>query len=180
MPNWVTNELVITGEKEVLTKFMWSVKEVNEEGKELMLDLDSLLPMPKELLDRPAGDFWADDNWYGWRCIHWGTKSNASDSTRQQGYGTLLYKFFTAWSPPVPWLTTVSKQFTNLKFELEFVDEMMNFRGRYVVINGEEQERESFYDNEVNLTAFCNFDDEDFQEEMKEYWGDDYVPVVPE
>jgi hypothetical protein len=42
---------------------------------------------------------------------------------------SLIYAFETAWSPPIPFLDRVAKQWVNLTFVLEYEEPGMGFKG---------------------------------------------------
>jgi hypothetical protein len=70
-------------------------------------------------------------DWWEWQCQHWGTKWNAcwsslagntTDTRADLGFNT-------AWSPPLPVIVELSKQFPNLTFTLKYWECGMGFRG---------------------------------------------------
>lgn len=103
--------------------------------------------------------------WYNWRVENWGTKWDASfngpfmalgsegadvDATVEAQGSVLtpeiaIYKFDTAWSPPVPWVGSASEQEPDLEFELQFGEPGGDFAGRMRFVAGvtvEEEELE--------------------------------------
>ena len=79
--------------------------------KEGMLDFNTLVPEPPELLESTEEEATLEelrakhghDNWYDWRLANWGTKWNAYDcelDDSQIKQGVLDYRFDTAWGPP--------------------------------------------------------------------------------
>jgi hypothetical protein len=88
--------------------------------------------------------------WWDMRYSQWGTKWDASFNGPFMALGdagadvdacvdaqgsvltpeVAIYKFDTAWSPPVPWLITVAEMEPELEFELHFGEPGNNFAGR--------------------------------------------------
>jgi hypothetical protein len=88
MPNWCSNEVIITGSPKVLTKIDDIISK-NENG----FEMNDFVPMPKHLVDTTsngttdkfvnalAGDTDVEyDNWYDWSIANWGTKCDVSDA----------------------------------------------------------------------------------------------------
>ena len=90
MPNHCQNLLVF--EKRSIAeieKLQWSLLTIGE------LDFDRWIP---EIL--------GNDNWWQWRVDHWGTRSNAYETSiyieeRVDGFHDLEIRFQTAWGPPL-------------------------------------------------------------------------------
>lgn len=57
-------------------------------------------------------------NWHSRHVEKWGTKWDACDITYSLDPELLEYKFLTAWSPPKPWLESVSQKYPMLQFTL--------------------------------------------------------------
>ena len=82
MPNWVDNDLKITGPEAELERFMVECVTMEAEGPRF--DFDKLIPMPTEI--RESTDVGGSDldgkvrfpDWYKWCCANWGNKWNAS------------------------------------------------------------------------------------------------------
>ncbi|MCV0439873.1 MAG: hypothetical protein K5880_14835 [Hydrogenophaga sp.] len=136
MPNHVTNRLSIEGTRERLDAVKAQVA-----GDEQPFDLDQIVPMPADTL---RGNLSLDDqrrnpnNWYDWSCANWGTKWNCYDvSVDVDDEGLLVYRFDTAWSPPLPVLGKLSAMFPDLHFRVEYFDEGWGFAGSTSLVNGE-------------------------------------------
>lgn len=106
------------------------------------------------------------EGWYEWRLAHWGTKWDASfgepflglsagdeadvDVSVESKRATItptvaIYKFDTAWSPPVPVIEAASEQHPELEFTLRFGEPGNDFAGEVRFLAGltlEEQELE--------------------------------------
>jgi hypothetical protein len=151
MPNWCYNKLQVT------PRSNWAESEVNE-LEDMMRDgfsLEKITPTPKELVDKPAPQVSKPSEvalpaWYSWRVKNWGTKwdvlHTSLDSEKDvlfeyagcpHGFDEIQTEFQTAWSPPIAALKTLSTKLTNLIFKLEYIDELMNFKGRAVIQDGE-------------------------------------------
>jgi hypothetical protein len=67
----------------------------------------------------------------GWHAVNWGTKWNACYSKVDNvDENTLLYRFDTAWSPPIRVFAKMVDMFPNLTFTILFGEEGMFFSGR--------------------------------------------------
>ena len=84
MPNWCSNELIVTGDAAAVSAFIRAV-----EDPETPLDFDKIIPKPE-----------SEEDWYTWCNKNWGTKWNADGVTRQAEDGRVAYNFQTAWAPP--------------------------------------------------------------------------------
>jgi len=71
-------------------------------------------------------------DWYDWHCEYWGTKWDTSAQYIEPN----LSLFSTAWSPPIPWMEKVSKDFPEAEFWLAYVESGMEFYGEVFVHNG--------------------------------------------
>ena len=158
MPNWCSNELTISGDKEAISRFVAGVKK--DDSQELML-IESYLPCPEELTVTMSGGF-ADKNspealelaakqksniekyghkdWYDWCCANWGTKWADSETDGGDIYNdgtTVSYSFQSPWSPPEEAFRQISAMFPELTFVLSYEEEGMGFYGATSFFNGE-------------------------------------------
>lgn len=92
------------------------------------------------------------DNWYDWNVRNWGTKWDVSvhdgekypeTELMEESETSLAYRFNTAWSPPLPAIETLSAQYPNVEFDLEFEEET-GWGGNYLFSNGQGTEIESY------------------------------------
>lgn len=60
---------------------------------------------------------------------NWGTKWDIEAELVSDDDEYLEYEFNSAWSPPVPWLEKVAKDFPNLDFNLRYEEEGIGFMG---------------------------------------------------
>jgi hypothetical protein len=88
-------------------------------------------------------------SWYEWNVENWGTKWDCCEvqaAAWEDGDDEWILHFETAWSPPITFLETVSQQYGQLEFHLEYYDEGIMFIGTLVMQNGEQTEaREGQY-----------------------------------
>ena len=135
MPNWCSNTVTITGDKEQIDKFEAFLKE--KEGSDWF---DFFLPTPVELteVDSPNRDeksaeslvekYGASD-WYEWNVSNWGTKWNCSAEDWSRDGDSISFWFDSAWSPP----TGLYEYITQQDFDVEayYLEEGMAFVGRF-------------------------------------------------
>lgn len=143
MPNWCANDLTIKGKPKMLNKLLKTIEttasEVSEARDTTMFDFNKIIPRPES----------ENDNWYNWNTSNWGTKWNAcdvgfiTDGDWSETYdesswesGELIIQFNTAWSPPVPVIEALSKQFPSVKITHKFTEEGMGFYGTYIYRKG--------------------------------------------
>jgi len=131
MPNWCSNQLILTGISQEIFDFNNANLDIEKD-----LDFNNKVPFPE---DR---DF--DKEWHMWRIINWGTKWTAADTIitfnwedlEQTIVKSLIYEFNTAWSPPSKWLLTVSELYPNIEFEHKYCEPNCDFSGITIIQNG--------------------------------------------
>jgi hypothetical protein len=132
MPNWCANKLTVTGSVEEVQAFKakavghppWS----EPEGPPDVLNFHSLVPLPVEVLT--TGTPSNNEAAYQWQLANWGCKWGACDAgIVDECESCLVYAFNTAWSPPIPFIQTVAKQWPGLIFVLEYEESGMGFKG---------------------------------------------------
>jgi hypothetical protein len=144
VPNWCHNTLAVSGPEKALEAFR---DKVEGEGRQQPLTFAAHVPEP--------GSHESYD-WYTWRCNEWGTKWDASFGGAFVAIGAetmdldksaawtgvrrigdeLVYKFETAWSPPLPWLVKASEQEHELEFVIRFAEVGNDFAGEVKVVAG--------------------------------------------
>jgi len=154
MPNHVAQDLWIYGDVVTLNEF----REFAHEGSgdmEYILSANKFIPYPKlykdkdELADeaRKNGDYSIQDGFnsggYAWCCENWGTKwgiysarLTIPKSFSKSKKSTLFYTFQSAWSPAKIIVHAMSKKFPTLKFKLKYYERGMQFKGTYIVEDG--------------------------------------------
>jgi hypothetical protein len=169
MPNWCHNRLQIIGRHNEIDLCLRSIK-----GKNGAFDFNTLIPYPEEYasLDRAAKK-WREDNLdnpddpkklfegpkdgynsggYDWCCEHWGTKWNACDPEVDYIHSEL--HFDTAWGPPWPVLSELSKKFPVLEFRFFFGGIEPGMEGLALFKNGERLFAEAVdYNSEYEISA---------------------------
>ena len=102
MPNWVDNELIISGEN--VNEFI----QFNQDD-ENQLSFEKSVPCPDTVYKGCLGSIerksYGKNNWYDWNIENWGTKWDCNNSTIVTSDQHMVhYDFTTAWSPPLAWL----------------------------------------------------------------------------
>ena len=96
MPNHVSNTLEINVWNRDRENRIEEIKEYlagDDEGRPTVIDFNNLIPEPED----------NNENWYSWRCDNWGTKWNAYEAyIEDESHDHIIYKFDTAWAPPLP------------------------------------------------------------------------------
>lgn len=72
-------------------------------------------------------------NWYGWNIAHWGCKWDANGNgdnileseflSEDHERNELIYRFDTAWSPPIEFMDEMAERFPMCEFTLEYEEE---------------------------------------------------------
>lgn len=162
MPNWCSNHLEITGDKETIARFRSAVS-LDVDGVQRYSILPSLFPVPKELTDTVSG-FFSDpeeqakmqqkyeDNvakygykdWYDWQYDNWGTKWGDCDTELVDDTETSLsFMFESAWGAPDKGIEAISIMFPSLAFILSYEETGMGFVGASAFKAGLSIERHS-------------------------------------
>lgn len=111
------------------------------------------------------------DNWYDWNVRNWGTKWDIAVSWNDEypetelvtdSKDTLVYSFNTAWSPPIPAIEELSRQYPECEITLSYEEET-GWGGEYLFSNGQGTEIEH-YENKcrdcdsLNTMDYCEND----------------------
>lgn len=114
MPNNVTNRVIITGDKKLISDFERKIFINNMVPG--AVDFNSIIPMTD--VDDKKG-------WYDWRISNWGTKWNAYGYTQAIYHNSecLEIGFLTAWTPPHPIVHALSCTYPDLVFAHRWADE---------------------------------------------------------
>lgn len=159
MPNWVNNNLTITGDaarvQEVKNQLASPYERTIQKHGAGGLTVE-VVTVEKNFsfwnITRPEGEDLARYNesllggspspfWYDWNCNNWGTKWDTDAELTEHDSGHLQYVFDTAWSPPVEALVALGKKYDDVHIELEWEEEQgfggaMRFDGGcYEVLN---------------------------------------------
>jgi len=121
MPNWCINVLKVGGSDEELKAFSEKAK-----SNKKLLSFKNFSPPPVEIVSHDS-DILSNEE-YNWRVENWGTKWDLDDTTTiDREENQMIYKFDTAWAPPVGAVRSMSNQFPKLAFRLEAVEPGMAF-----------------------------------------------------
>jgi hypothetical protein len=74
--------------------------------------------------------------WGDWRQEYWGTERPAREVDKERAQNRLQYRFWTAWSPPVPVIRTLAPLFPSVCFDLMYYDYDMLFAGNQILKGG--------------------------------------------
>ena len=171
MPNHCTNELRLTGPKEVLDQFRldasqpakgWSPSD--ESTEPTLLNFQGAAPFPEEGRDDSQG-------WYNWSVENWGTKWNAYDVDTNVTDQGISYDFTTAWSPPLAWLDAASAKYPEIKFMLAYFEGGCDFCGVRIIRDGKVilNHEAPAYDSDT-MVDDCDW----FDQQESTFWDDAY------
>jgi hypothetical protein len=120
MPNYVENDLVVTGDQADLAKFVASVA-----GIDVPITFNAVIPCPEHL---------AGFNDTGWCSANWGTKWDAINPHAWLDEHETQWRcsFETAWEPPLKVVQRMASMWPALSFELNYYEQGMEFRGTWV------------------------------------------------
>ena len=167
MPNWVHNQLKITGSKEAIEKVKTQLsKPYRREIDGTVYECDDVISFWNVV--EPTGEAletYGSAGWYDWNVENWGTKWDCSETVMEDySSGEVAYMFNTAWSPPTPIASTLSKQHPDVEITLSYEEEQ-GWGGTVQAINGEVEELE-FYDipnshaEKVERSDYCCCEDD--------------------
>lgn len=162
MPNWVYNNLSVTGPaKEVqrlkdhvaqpYTAYHYDYQKdetvpTTVEGEFLLWNCVS---PPEEKRDlyfaRANGSEDKTWGWYNWNIRNWGTKWDTSNRCELEEHDKdhLQYRMETAWSPPLEAIAALSKLFPSVYLELSYEEEQ-GWGGTYLFHEGVGSEEETY------------------------------------
>ncbi len=192
MPNWVYNNLSITGNQDQLNAFVAKAvaphPEKFDEATGLVIYTDkpefsfwNFVAPPKEAVD--SGEYfgvhgWGDTpvNWYNWNNDNWNTKWDAceSDYTDTTG-GSLNISYSTAWSIPEPVMEAMVKQHPELTFDFS-CEEEQGWGAEYLGTDGKLVETKS-WDIPDSHSDYVERDNEDgcacsWQDDEDDWYAD--------
>lgn len=158
MPNWCENVLLVEGDRQAID--VWNQRLRSNKGSPLGL-LSVFVPAKYEQPD--------ESDWYEAHCSSWGTKWDVPFDTVHEEIiesNCNRYLFETAWSPPLPWLESMAKDWPELNFVLFFEEPNMQFMG---VAHLEDGELNVIDRNYPDLPENFNWEDE----ELVNAWYED-------
>jgi len=134
MPNWCSNSITITSNKDNIDKFETFLQEKN--GKEWF---DFFSPCPEELrnVDSPNKNKDADallekyghPDWYSWSIEKWGTKWNCDAQDWNRDDNSISFWFDSAWAPPINLYEKIFEE--DYEVEAYYFKEGMQFVGKF-------------------------------------------------
>jgi hypothetical protein len=139
MPNWCDNTFTVEGAEAVVQRFKQLAKP--QAGQvDSDLSLARLYPIPAGVFQGDVGpeesQRYGKNTWYHWCIKHWGTKWDVQATLRNESPDFLVYRFQSAWSPPVAWLKKVARDFPRLRFTLIYDEPGMGFAGTAIADQG--------------------------------------------
>lgn len=164
MPNWCSNYLIVTGES--IVNFDNQFKKENYIYEQLFITDPQKIPQEEEFIKDPNNpnviyikrlnrEYSFENflpcpeneivNWYNWRCKNWGTKWDLCEMEAEIFEDVCYYRFYTAWTPPLPVIETMSKAYPDLTITLLYDEPGMCFAGKVVVRNSEHIEKYETY-----------------------------------
>ena len=141
MPNWVYNNITITGDSDELEKFSTHIakKPKYTQDNQGAFSFHSFVTLPDEvdpdeyhgINGWKGGEKLGDSeyNWYNWNNANWFTKWDASDpdvhimTNAVSRPTSISLTFSTAWAPPEPVFVAMSTQFPTLTFGVHWEEE---------------------------------------------------------
>jgi hypothetical protein len=108
-------------------------------------DVETYLKQPDRNIPIEEQLKFQGNDWYSWNVRNWGTKWDVAVSNNDEYPETeiveekddhLIYRFDTAWSPPIPAIHNLSLQYPNLTFDLSYEEEQ-GWGGEITFKNGE-------------------------------------------
>lgn len=133
MPNWCSNELRIKGNPKELTKLIKKVQITKSEATDI--HFESLFSCHR-IIPRPLDK---EDDWYNWNVSNWGSKWDLNDVSFNGDVESkeVAYYFESAWSPVVPVVETLAKEFKKLSFTYTFYETGSDYWGEIEYKKGE-------------------------------------------
>lgn len=137
MPNHCFNELRLFGDITEIKRLLKVARTKNAHGDDVLFTFNAFIPMPPNIYRGSIGvvekkHYPGSLNRCGWSIEHWGTKSDCWDVEIY----TQVIRFVTAWTPPVPVIKAISKQFPTLDIEFFAEEPEMNQLEDFVMKNG--------------------------------------------
>lgn len=131
MPNWCSNEVSISGSREIISEIL----EITEKNPE-KFQMSDFVPMPKELEGTNAPS--DSPNWYDWCNSNWGTKWDMCDvyQSNHPSKASMTISFNTAWAPNVQFWAKFSELYPTLSIIHYYYEEGMGFIGEAIYENG--------------------------------------------
>ena len=199
MPNWCSNYLEISGNKEVIQKIHKEIKG----GKEYPKLFSLFYPIPEELNDAIVTHLpsktddkiselvkkYGAEDWYYWSINNWGCKWDARDIHIEESNDVFLHLCFnTPWSPPIDFYTKLANEY-KVEITATYTEESVAFCGRFqssvddgeVVINHDSYDTGHLQKEVLSLYAEQNKDKQvtagDFYNELHSIYFKSYPEI---
>lgn len=139
MPDYVSNELTLTGSPRSLAAAMATLGDsTSTDPDRRILDFGRIVPMPPEVASRPSsseclhGRHVDPMDRHCWAEVHWGTVRKASNVSMEGSVrgGVLRYEFSTAWTPAEPIVLAIGLRCPSLSIDYRYVETTSLVAGR--------------------------------------------------
>jgi hypothetical protein len=169
MPNYVSNYVTLSGQKQLIKK-VW--EDTSESGF-----LNSLVPMPEDLRDTIKGsgdenqvtEYDGFTNWYDWAVSRWGTKWEVDmeglEYSEDGEIATIKGWFDSAWSSPISAFENFSEENPEVQIQLDYNEPGNSFVGRFTYSNGQYSDEYFEYTEETSETVR-----DVIGEELDDFW----------
>jgi hypothetical protein len=147
MPNWCSNTLELSGDKEVIKKITDWYKD-RQSGKTDVGLFGTFYPLPEELKNttypspEPNEDLikkFGSGNWYDFQTTNWGTKWDANEVCMAgETENGIRLSFDTAWAPPIAFYEKLSRDYPELNISASYYESGCDFCGTFESDFGEE------------------------------------------
>ena len=177
MPNWVWNQMIVTGKNDRLDAFIEQARQPYKQDqwegapmRESDISLWNFLRPDDSILDEYYGEEPQDlsfeeriqyktNHWYDWNIRNWGCKWDASDALVYKENEILGYEFNTPWSPPLGAFNAMVAQYPDLEFKL-FYSEEQGWGGEVVGKDGattviDEWDIPETHEERLNRFGYC-------------------------
>ena len=129
MPNWVNNEMVITGPTKTLAAIKKRAQPIkdgkpilcSDTQKPVVLSFNQFVPEDRNDpnyqtgIENHCGDAF---NWYQWRLDHWGCKWDASHTAVTETEGKLVFTFDSPWTPPDMFYARLARMYPDVAIKV--------------------------------------------------------------
>jgi len=163
MPNWCANSIVIKGDKEKIKEILKKIGTISGADKHVLF----------ETLIGKDPDF-DKLGWYESNHKHFGTKWDASpdESNIEFDEESITMSLETAWSPPVPFCTTLASEY-GVRVEIAYFEPGADFSGKCVINESGDIEEEQDYDYDEGMYRLDN--DGFWSDRENDYIDDDIL-----
>lgn len=148
MAKWIYTNMQVYGNENDLKRFK---QNLIEEGRPV-ISFNKIITIPEDT------DYWAVGlvpGWHNWRLKHWGTERDALDSQIVKEGESILYRFITTETSPIPIFETLISSYTELNFKIGTGDPVNGWELVMVTEDGEYIEH--YLDNSELLPWNNNF-----------------------